>query len=91
MNPHREALQLARAEIEKGTKRYICYALDNVVRLHPHLAVAVWDLRERVEQELAPNISSLDFWLLNQDICVTDSQRQLARLAWIDRMLEDYP
>lgn len=89
MNPHREALFAARFEVEKG-EEYICYALRNVARLHSHLADAAKALQERVNRELAPR-RTLGVWLHAQGVYTTHRETHMARLAWIDRMLEDYP
>lgn len=98
MNPHREALLAARATIDEGRADFICIALDVAPgRLD---GAAVGDLHERIYSELAgcqdflgPTIlpMTLEDWLLAQGIFPTPGQAHMARLAWIDRMLEDYP
>lgn len=90
MSPHRETLLAARSELANNDVGFICIALRCVESKFPHLAHVALALKERVQEELAP-CGGLGEWLHYQGIDATFNQRQLARLAWIDRMLEDYP
>lgn len=98
MNPHRKALLAARAEIDEGRGHFICLSFDTAPgRLD---GPAICDLVERIHNELASGAdlawpsripATLEDWLINQGIYATRDQLHMARLAWIDRMLEDYP
>lgn len=98
MNPHRKALLAARAAIVEGRADFICLAFDVAPgRLDE---AAICGLIERISNELAsrpdplgPTIlpMALEDWLLAQGVFPTPGQAHMARLAWIDRMLEDYP
>lgn len=92
MSPHRKALLAARALIEEGVERFICFALDTVADHLPSLAAAAGDIKARIQEELELRpCATLGTWLLRRDIELNDNQLYLARLAWIDKLLESYP
>lgn len=89
MNPYREALLLAHEMIDGGYP-FICNALKDIARDKPRLSVACGSLQKRIARELGKG-ETLGTWLEDQGIFYTRSQKALCRLAWIDRMLEEYP
>lgn len=92
MNRFQAALFHARPIVEHGPghDNYICTALVCVRREHPNLAGAVEDIRRHIEREL-DNSSTLWSWCLwHHRQKLTNHQLTLARLAWIDKLMERF-
>lgn len=103
MTPRQQALREARHLIDIGVTDYICFALDRVVDDSPNLEEICATLKAEIGAALDSHVS-LSGWLLTQMRTLTSQDRPepyysawvgdggvaaLARLAWIDRMLED--
>ncbi|AAQ54971.1 hypothetical protein Bcep22_gp38 [Burkholderia phage Bcep22] len=86
----REALKLARERIAKRQSRYICFALEEVERLHPALAAACAALLNYIESQIGDQYTSLETWQRRNGFRArTSAQTRLDRLAWIDWMLDE--
>lgn len=90
MNRTQQALQYARAELAGGTATYICDALMYAASDHPELEDVCHELMEHVAAGIAHR-RTLGTWLSEQCGPWDDYSPtlHLARLAWIDKMLEN--
>lgn len=82
----REVLQQARQIIEARTRLYICAALQLAGKRQGRLDEAnslTGDIILALEGS-----TSLEGWLHRQGITVNPEQARLARLAWLDRLIE---
>ncbi len=96
MNKFQAALHHARQIVEQGRLTYICHALKRVGQIHPTLASAAYCVRQHIEKELRDDTpaTTLEGWVA----CVYDDftllynrhTATLARLAWIDKLIEHY-
>lgn len=86
MNLKQQALTQARLRIESGDDTYICDALGMSEHARPE---HVTELGAYINQEIDGEFS-LTYWLEAQmpDKTLTSDTMRLARLAWIDKMIE---
>ena len=81
------ALRHARRLVESGQLEFICCALDDAEQEYPELASACADLQKQIHQDIEPSFT-LGQWLARQHgTWPTTSHQQLARLAWIDKLI----
>jgi hypothetical protein len=93
-----EALQLAQSYINEGHCDYICNGLRAVMVHYPYLKEACTILSARIYNELKlgdVQCHTLYGWLryvMDQEMVfgLRSSYMDLARMAWIDRMILDY-
>jgi hypothetical protein len=86
MTPRHQALVIARDAIAEGRNTMICLALyDNCPE---ELMPAVKEIAEEIMRGLTPKVA-LGNWLWAQGISATHEQRRMARLAWIDKMIDN--
>lgn len=96
MNKFQAALFHARPLVEQArpynANKYICNALGDVARRHPNLAGAVRHIKQNINVELGSITftTTLWGWVNNQGTKMSHDQAQLARLAWIDKLMEWY-
>lgn len=94
------ALELAKQMLENEESNYICNALNGIALEHPALEDVVELLRRRIEHELTcdglcEGVPTLYEWVdrqagLQPTRYLGDPIWRLCRLAWVDRMMEDY-
>lgn len=87
MNACQEMLQHAKALIESGEEWAICFALGAARRK----GIGDWTtgnlLCDYIQSQLGDH-AMLTSWLEDQGFHLSLAQRQLCRLAWIDKMIE---
>ena len=89
---------LASERYQSTNKRtYICYALDEVIKLYPESREAVINVQRYIKDCLEPSVS-LEGWLSRQVEVYdyfytsedTEKKMYITRLAWIDHMIVLY-
>jgi hypothetical protein len=88
-----QLLETARAMIDCGDEDYICNAIEfakpkeDPTHLFKH---AAWALKDRVCLEI-DGCTTLGLYLgLKYDVVLDKHEERLCRLAWIDKMIEQY-
>lgn len=81
----KELLTLARAHFAAGHSRFICTALRLTAQAYDTNACR---LIEQIEGNLAYYFTLTTYVKQTYGQALTDDQAYLARLAWIDKMLE---
>ena len=82
------ALRLARPMIESGQERFICRALYIISRQYPLLRSAIAWAKVWIADMLYPH-GAYESWAWDIGHYPTSDEARLARLAWIDWMVEE--
>ncbi len=92
MNAYQQLLELAKQEIDEREGQCICFALDNAMDYYNR--DITWDtgraIKAYIANELDGDTETLYSWLKMRCIKLDPPHMQLARMAWIDKMIEQF-